>query len=86
MKERRNMDFQTIAGSIMQFLTDQNLVLKIVLILLELLFTLFALVLSRQISLLTNMLNQVSFTPIFKMISYAIVLASLTLLVITILV
>ncbi len=80
------MDITGIIAFFTSFLSNQNQILKIVLILLELLFALFTLVLARQITLLTNMLNQVSFTPIFRFIAYALIIASIALLVITILV
>ncbi len=80
------MDITSILANISSILSNQNQILKIVLILLELLFALFTLVLARQITLLTNMLNQVSFTPIFRFIAYALIITSIILLVITILV
>lgn len=64
----------------------QNVILKIVLILLSLLFLLFTILLSRQISLLASQINQVSFSPILRFLGYFFVLATLTLLIVVILV
>lgn len=80
------MTFQDIINNFMGVLQDQNALLKVVLILLLLLFALFTLILARQISLLTKLLNQVTFSPIFKMIAYATVVLTLTLLLFVILV
>ncbi|MFI5265266.1 MAG: DUF5657 family protein [Candidatus Levyibacteriota bacterium] len=78
------MDIQTIFASLASVLSNQNEILKIILILLLLLFSLFTLVLSRQVSLLTGMFNQVSFTPMLKLITYLIILTTVALLVIVI--
>ncbi|MGE5042219.1 MAG: DUF5657 family protein [Candidatus Levyibacteriota bacterium] len=62
------------------------MILKIVLVLLSLLFLLFTILLARQISLLTKQINQASFSPIMRFIGYLFVMATLTILIIIILV
>lgn len=78
------MNVQDIINSITTLLGNQNQLLKAILILLALLYLLFTLVLARQITLLTNILNQVSFTPIFRFLAYAVAIATLGLLLVTI--
>lgn len=80
------MTIQDIFLIIKNFLENQDQILKTVLILLSLLFLLFTIIVSRQISLLTNQLNQVSFSPVLKFLGYFLILATLTILVLTILV
>lgn len=80
------MNIQDISHFINNILSNQNEILKIVLILLSLLFLLFTIILARQISLLTNQLNQVSFSPVLRFLGYAFILTTLTMLIVIILV
>ena len=75
------MTIQNLLLSIKDILENQNQILKIVLILLSTIFLLFTIIVSRQISLLTNQLNQVSFTPVLKFLGYVLILATLTILI-----
>lgn len=75
------MTIQDLLLSIKDILENQNQILKIVLILLSTIFLLFTIIVSRQISLLTNQLNQVSFTPVLKFLGYLLILATLTILI-----
>ncbi len=75
------MTIQDLLLSIKDILENQNQILKIVLILLSTIFLLFTIIVSRQISLLTNQLNQVSFTPVLKFLGYVLILATLTILI-----
>lgn len=67
-------------------LTTQDGLIKLALILIMIIFLLFTLILARQINSLTNLVNQVSFTPVFKLIAYGVVAATLALLLFVILV
>lgn len=80
------MTIQDFLTFFVNFAAIQDIIIKTILVLLIILFALFALVLARHISLLTNLVNQVSFTPIFKLLAYGTVFVSIALLVLVILV
>ena len=80
------MTIQDIFLQITLFLQNQDLILKVVLSLLLLLFTLFTLVFGRQVAILTTVVNQVTFSPIFKLFSYGLTIAAIILLVLVIIV
>lgn len=78
------MTLNELYNSLLAFIQNQDLILRTALGALLLLFLLFAFVLARQISLLTGLINQVTFTPIFKMIAYSVAVITLLLLIATI--
>lgn len=80
------MTFGDIIAQFSLLLQNQDLILKVVLFLLLILFLLFTLVFGRQIALLTNVINQVTFSPIFRLIGYSLTVATLVLLVLVIIV
>jgi len=53
---------------IIAIVTNQNLIAKGILIILLTMYLLFSLILSRQIFLLNNTVNQVTFSPVFKLL------------------
>lgn len=67
--------------NVISFFSDPEVFVKIVLILLVLLFLLFTIIFARQTSHLLNLVNQVSFSPIFKSIAYGMIVLTLLLLV-----
>ncbi len=75
------MTLQDVFLAVKDLLENQNQILKVVLILLSTLFLLFTIIVSRQISLLTVQLNQVSFSPVLKFIGYLLILATITILI-----
>lgn len=78
------MTLQDIIDSLSQLAANPNVIIKVGLVLLMLMFLLFALVIARQISILTKLVNQVTFSPIFKVIAYGLVVTTLGLLIVTI--
>lgn len=78
------MDINQLFQEIIAFFMNPNLFAKTALILLLSLFLLFTLVLGRQIALLLNLVDQVTFTPVFRFIVYGLSFATLTLLLFTI--
>lgn len=78
------MTLQDIIDSLSQLAAHPNMIIKVGLILLMLLFLLFALVIARQISILSTLANQITFSPIFKVVAYGLVLTTLGLLIVTI--
>lgn len=71
---------------ILSIITNQDLVLKLILVVFLVLYTLFAIIVARQIFILNEIVNQISFSPVFKFLAIMHALISATLLVITILV
>ncbi|HMS22295.1 MAG TPA: hypothetical protein PKA38_00880 [Candidatus Levybacteria bacterium] len=78
------MSLEDIITNVTNFLNSPDVFIKIALVLLELLFLLFTIVLTRQISSLTKLVNQVSFSPVLKFIAYSVIFGTLLLLLVTI--
>ncbi|MBP6913134.1 MAG: hypothetical protein KBC00_00805 [Candidatus Levybacteria bacterium] len=78
------MNLETIITNITNFLNSPDIFVKIALVLLELLFLLFTIILARQISSLTKLINQVSFSPVLKFTAYTVIFSTLLLLLVTI--
>lgn len=69
---------------IVTFFTNQNLIAKVILIILLVMYLFFSLILSRQIFLLNNTVNQITFSPIFKLLGLIHLLLVIGLLFFTI--
>lgn len=80
------MNISEIIARFPALLTTQDGLIKLALILILIIFLLFTLTLARQINSLTNLVNQVSFTPVLRLLGYSLVAATLTLLIFVILV
>ncbi len=80
------MTIEDIVTQFSLFLQNQDLILRGVLFILLLLFLLFTLTLGRQIDILTKVINQVTFSPIFKLVGYGMTIVTLILLVLVIIV
>lgn len=80
------MTIEDIVTQFSLFLQNQDLILRGVLFVLLLLFLLFTLTFGRQIAILTKVVNQVTFSPIFKLIGYGLTVMTLILLVLVIIV
>lgn len=74
------MTINDLYNSFLALIQNQDLILRTALGALLLLYLLFAFVLARQISLLTGLINQVTFTPVFIFIAYGVAVATLLLL------
>lgn len=79
------MNISDLIQLIVSILTNQDLVLKSVLTIFLVMYTLFAIIVARQIFVLNEIINQVSFSPVFKTLAVLHIIASATLLVITLL-
>ncbi len=80
------MTIEDIYTQFTLFFQNQDLILKGILFVLLLLFLLFTLVFGRQIDILTKVINQVTFSPIFKLMGYGLTVVTLILLVLVIIV
>lgn len=78
------MNIQDILNYLGQLSNNQDILVKIALILVLLLFTLFTLVLARQISVLTHLIYQVNFSSVLQGLAYALTFLSILLIVIVI--
>lgn len=74
------MNSTDIAQSLLAVVTNQNLLARVALVITLSVYTLFALVLNRQIGLLSNMVDQITFSPVFKAIAIIHVLVTVALL------
>ncbi|RJQ27432.1 hypothetical protein C4577_01210 [Candidatus Parcubacteria bacterium] len=75
------MDIFNIFNSFSSIVSDQNIISKYILIILVSLYILFAIVFAKQINILNGIVNQITFSPIFKTLSLLNVLMSLSLLI-----
>jgi hypothetical protein len=75
------MDLITLFNS---FLNGQDVLYKIALIIFMILYSLFALILFIQVNSLIKVVNQIKFTPVFKLVTVLNVVASLMLIIYTI--
>jgi hypothetical protein len=78
------MNIVDIFNNIITFLKNQELLVKASLSLVIILFSLFTVIMARQISALTDIVNQVTFSPIFKFTAYVLIGITFILLVIVI--
>lgn len=63
------MDITVLFEVFTTILANQDILVKIALVLLLSVYLLFALVLTRQIFLLNDIINQITFAPIFKFLA-----------------
>ena len=80
------MSSQDFTQTIINIFSDQNLLVRSSLIILLFIYILFALILTVQIHRLNTILNQVRFSPLFRMLAtlhaiFAIILLGVVLLV-----
>ena len=75
------MNILDIFTNISLILQDQNLLVKIALSLILIMFLLFTIILARQTSSLTTLINQTTFSPAFKMTAYLLAVTTLLLLI-----
>lgn len=75
------MSITDIIQLIQTLFSNQDLIVKIILIVLLSLYVLFAIIVSRQIFVLNEIVNQISFSPIFKILSVIHVIIAILLLV-----
>lgn len=80
------MTFIDVFQFVFNLFSDQDLIAKIVLSIFLILYTLFAIVLARQISLMTNLVNQTDFSPFLKLLSLVHIVASIAVLVFVLLI
>lgn len=71
--------------SFLTFITNQDQIAKSILLVLLIMYSLFALVLARQIFILTTIIDQISFSPIFKIFALLHVGIAVALILITVL-
>lgn len=67
-------------NTIFDIIANQNLLAKFFLIISLSMFSIFAIIVSRQVVVMNNMINEVSFSPIFKMLAYINIILSIILL------
>lgn len=79
------MTIQELLQIISSFIFNQDLVTRGLLLILLFVYVLFSIVLTRQIFILTKVIDQISFSPIFKMIAILHLLASVVLSLLTLL-
>ena len=80
------MDIVQILQTIYLYFSDLNAFIKVALVLVMLLFLLFSFIFARQISHLIDLVDQVTFSPVLKFIVYGISFATVTLIILVILV
>lgn len=69
---------------LIQFFTDQNLLFKLILGILSSLYLLFAVIILIQVRNLNRIVNQISFSPIFSFLAWLHMLATLAILLATV--
>ncbi|KKQ93452.1 MAG: hypothetical protein A3C27_01270 [Candidatus Levybacteria bacterium RIFCSPHIGHO2_02_FULL_39_36] len=70
---------------LIQLFSNQDLLFRIILIILISFYILFALILAMQIRNLNRIVNQITFSPIFKLLSFIHLGAAIALLIFTVL-
>jgi len=74
------MNTPDILQSLLLLATNQDILFKIGLVLILIVYVLFALILARQIFLLNSTVNQISFSPIFNILVFVHLVAATGLL------
>lgn len=74
------MTISDIFQIISNIIANQDFLFRIILIVFLSLYALFSLVVAREISLLNNIVNQISFSPIFKLLAWFNIAFSIALL------
>lgn len=69
---------------VIQFFTNQDLLLKVILGILSSLYLLFAVIILIQIRNLNKIVNQISFSPIFSFLAWLHMVATLAILLVTV--
>lgn len=75
------MDINILLQQLVSFFQNPDGFLKIAFILILLLFLVFTVVLARQISLLIELVDQVTFSPVFKLIANTLSIFTILLLI-----
>lgn len=71
------MDIGQIFTNITSIAANQDLIARIVLLIITIMYAGFAAVVAREVAVLNNIANQINFSPIFRLLSYFNLVCSL---------